>query len=87
MTQSTQVASATIDRNTAKNLNPMIGIHAEETLASCERAVSDLGYIISAADLGGCKFDSSNLFRLFEVITRAMRFEIETMKEKKHELY
>lgn len=70
----------TIDRNTAQNLNPMIGIHAEETLESCTRAVSDLGYILSAADSSGCEFDSGNLFRLFEVITRAMRYEIETMK-------
>lgn len=80
MNHTAPVASATIDRNTAQNLNPMIGIHAEETLESCDRAVSDLGYILSAADLSGCEFDNSNLFRLFQVITRAMRFEIETMK-------
>lgn len=80
MTTTAPVASATIDRNTAQNLNAMIGIHAEETLESCELAMRDLGYILSVANSSGCSFDSGNLFRLFEVITRAMRYEIETMK-------
>ena len=84
MTSQNQGASApALDRNTAQNLNPMIGIHAEETLDWCTRAVSDLGYMVSCANAAGLEFDSGNLFRLFEVITRAMRFEIETMKEKK----
>lgn len=81
MTSQNQGASApALDRNTASNLNAMIGIHAEETLASCELAIRDLGYILSVANSSGCSFDTGNLFRLFEVITRAMRYEIETMK-------
>lgn len=82
MTQPTQGASAPMfDRNTASNLNPFIGIHAEETLESCTLAVSDLGYLLSVARSSGCGFDTSNLFRLFEAITIAMRYEIESMKQ------
>lgn len=82
MAQSTQGASAPmLGRNTASNLNPFIGIHAEETLQACTLAVSDLGYILSVANSSGCTFDTGNLFRLFEVITRALRFEIETMNQ------
>lgn len=70
----------TIDRNTAQYLNPFIGIHSMETIDNCNRAVSDLGYMVSSIAETGCDFDKSNLFRFFEAITIALRYEIQTMQ-------
>ena len=82
MSQTTQGAAAPLfDRFTASKLNPFIGANQQETLESCTLAVSDLGYIVSAADTTGCSFDTSNLFRMFEVITRALRYEIEATNQ------
>lgn len=68
-----------LDRNTASRFNPFIGIHAGETMERCECAVSDLGYIISGAGQIGLDADISNIFRLFEAITIALRFEVESL--------
>jgi hypothetical protein len=75
----------TIDRFTASRLNPFIGIHAEETVEHCTHAISDLGYIVSSLDHTGVQFDMSNLFRLFEAITIALRYEITGTQAKAKE--
>lgn len=75
-------ASETIlDRNTASNYNPFIGIHAAETMERCERAISDLGYVISGAGQMRLNLDTSNMFRLFEATTIALRYEIKAAKQ------
>lgn len=80
MTNLTPTETAlSLGRHAASLLNPFIGIHAEETISHCTHAVSDLGYIISSVDGTGCDFDKGNLFRLFETITSALRYEIHAM--------
>lgn len=74
-----------LDRNTASKFNPMIGIHAKETLDHCARAVNDLGYVVSGADEMGLDFDKSNLFRLFETVTIAMRYELSSLQQADQE--
>ena len=82
MTDLTPTETAeSLGRHAASRLNGFIGIHAEETLDHCTRAVSDLGYIISSVDGTGCDFDKDNLFRFFETITFALRYEIAAMRK------
>lgn len=77
-------AAQSLGRHAASILNPFIGIHAEETIEHCTHAVSDLGYIISSLDSSGCDFDKGNLFRIFEAITSALRYEITQPKGENH---
>lgn len=82
MTITTQGASAPLlDRDTASDFNPLIGLNAEETMERCERAVSDIGYVISGADEMGLNVDTQNMFRLFDVACIALRYEIQTLKQ------
>ena len=82
MTDLTPTETAeSLGRHAASTLNGFIGIHAEETIDHCTRAVSDLGYIISSVDGTGCDFDKDNLFRFFETITFALRYEIAAMRK------
>ena len=77
-----------LDRNTASILNPFIGINAEETLLNCERVISDLGYVVSVSEKSGLQTSWPDLFRVFETITIAMRYEASAqaqLKEKNHE--
>jgi hypothetical protein len=85
-TLSPSEAARSLGRHAASILNPFIGIHAEETLDHCTHAVSDLGYIISSLGGTGCDFDKGNLFRLFETITSALRYEITAMKKAAQEI-
>lgn len=70
-----------LDRSTASNFNPFIGIHAEETIHRCERAISDLGYVISGADELHMELDTRNMFRMFEAAAIALRYEIQSLKQ------
>lgn len=70
-----------IDRDTASKFNPLIGINAGETMERCERAVSDIGYVISGADEIGLNVDTQNMFRLFEVACIALRYEIKSLQQ------
>ena len=74
------VASQSIDRDSASEFNPLIGFDVDETMQRVERAVSDIGYLISVADETGLNLDTKNMFRLFEVACIALRFEIEARK-------
>ena len=76
-------AALSLDRNTASILNPFIGIDAEETLNHCERVVSDLGYVVSVSEHAGLQTNWPDLFRVFEAITIAMRYEANHLKQKK----
>ena len=72
-----------LDRNTASTLNPFIGINTEETLHNCERVVSDLGYVVSVSEKAGLQTSWPDLFRVFEVITLAMRYEAHQLSQQK----
>lgn len=82
---STNTAFA-LDRNTASYLNPFIGINTEETLNNCERVISDLGYVMTVSEKSGLQTSWPALFRVFETITVAMRYEAhQQQKESSHE--
>lgn len=72
-----------LDRDTASTINPFIGVNTEDTLNHCERAISDLGYVISVANETGIEVDLKNLFRIFETITFAMRYEAHAQSQLK----
>lgn len=79
---STESAFA-LDRNTASYLNPFIGINTEETLLNCERVISDLGYVVSVSEKSGLQTSWPDLFRVFETITVAMRYEVAVQKKQR----
>lgn len=72
-----------VDRNTASYLNPFIGIDAAETLHNCERVISDLGYVVSVGEKAGLQTSWPDLFRVFETITIAMRYEAHAQTQPK----
>lgn len=76
-----------IERNTASYLNPFIGINAEETLNNCERVISDLGYVVSVSEKSGLQMNWPDLFRVFETIVIAMRYESNAQKQKQGEVH
>jgi len=69
----------TIDRETASNLNPLIGIFTEDTLDQCSRMVMNLGYLLSAIDNPpeGTEPQFGNLYLLFNPIAAALKYETE----------
>lgn len=69
-----------LDRNTASYLNPFIGITIEETLHNCERVISDLGYVVSVSEQSGLQTSWPDLFRVFETITIAIRYEVKHLE-------
>lgn len=73
-----------LDRNTASYLNPFIGINTVETLNNCERVISDLGYVMTVSEKSGLQTSWPALFRVFETITVAMRYEAQQQKEASH---
>lgn len=72
-----------LDRNIASILNPFIGINTEETLNNCERVVSDLGYVVSVSERAGLQTSWPDLFRVFETVTIAMRYEAHQLSQQK----
>lgn len=72
-----------LDRNTASYLNPFIGFNTEETLLNCERVISDLGYVVSVSEKAGLQTSWPDLFRIFETITVAMRYEVAAQKQQR----
>jgi len=72
-----------LDRNSASYLNPFIGINAEETLHNCERVISDLGYVVSVSEKSGLQTSWPDLFRVFETITIAMRYEANFLAQER----
>ena len=66
-----------IDRKTASNLNPLIGIFTEDTLDQCSRMVMNLGYLLSAIDNPpeGTEPHFGNLYLLFNPIAAALEYE------------
>lgn len=69
--------AATIDRETAQNLNPLIGLFTEDTLDQCSRMVQDLGYLLSQIDNPpeGTEPSFGNLYLLFNPIAAALEYE------------
>lgn len=70
-----------LDRDTASYLNPFIGSNTAETLNNCERVISDLGYVVSVSEKAGLQTSWPDLFRVFEAITVAMRYEVKQQKD------
>lgn len=64
-----------LDRETASQLNPFIGLWPRETLERCASAIQELGYLTPAAAQGGHDLRPSNLFRFHEAITAALTYE------------
>lgn len=69
--------ATTIDRETASNLNPLIGIFTEDTLDQCSRMVMNLGYLLSSIDNPpeGTETQFGNLYLLFNPIAAALEYE------------
>lgn len=85
MSTSTQEPSAEFKARLAVGkLNPLIGITANETMSNCEGLILDLGYLSSAALETGLEIKSNNLFRVFETIAAALRYEIKGTWEASH---
>lgn len=86
MSTSTQEPSDEFKARLAvSKLNPLIGITANETMSNCEGLISDLGYLASSAIETGLEIRSNNLFRVFETIAAALRYEIKGTWESSHE--
>lgn len=81
MTATIEDQKPLLDRDTASYFNPLIGIDTKETMERCERAMSDLSYVISGADEMGLNMDTQNMFRLFEVASVALRYEIQSIQQ------
>lgn len=78
----TQIApppeSVKLDRETAANINPLIGsMGIEDTLSSVSGAVLELGYIVGDTDLA-----RGNMFRFFEVVSAALKWELKNMENR-----
>ena len=76
-------AALALDRNTVSALNPFIGINTEETLDQCSGVISDIGYVLSASSQSGIEMDIANLFRVFETIYFAMKYESNALAKQK----
>lgn len=72
-----------LDRSIAEHINPLIGHNAQESLERCSGFTSDIGYILSAAGSTGVDMDIDQLFRVFETITFALRYEAHQLDQLK----
>jgi hypothetical protein len=70
------MSASALDRETASQLNPFIGLWPRETLERCASAIRELGYLTPAAVNG-----PSNLFRFHEAIAAALEYEQGLMEQ------
>ncbi len=68
------MSATLINRDTANSLNPFVGDGVADTLDRCASVIAELGYLHSSLRMDA-QFQQENLFRIFEAITVAMRFE------------
>lgn len=73
------MSATSINRDTANSLNPFVGIGLADTLDRCIGVVSELGYLLSIEAAEDVQCRQGNLFRIFEAITVAMRYEADQL--------
>lgn len=71
----------TLDRETAKKLNPFVGDSPSETLELCIHATQELGCLPVAWEFAGFELDGSCLSKFNDVVAAALKFEQELMKQ------
>lgn len=65
-------------RKTAAGINPLIGsLGIKDTLENTSGVVLELGSMVGDTNLA-----RSNLFRVFEVVSAALKWELENMEER-----
>ncbi|MDP2785041.1 MAG: hypothetical protein Q8O38_10695 [Sulfurimicrobium sp.] len=79
-TTSPVISSQSIDRDSAIELNPLIGHGDMETFDRCRIMVRDLGYLMSASESMSMPLNMSNWYQMFEAVSAAMKWELADME-------